>query len=210
MCLTLRWSPATALFRDLQSRQRLQRTLAAAGGGAVCKTAVPGTDLLIVDEQTANGSARRRLFFPFPNTDADFGFASDNRTLSGPAKIIVTPLGTALPCGIAAATPPTRCANVEGTLGEIACIDEIYAQDGTCNQALSDIDPTFPHFTALPIPNDYASVCDPASDVMCTGISNEVRFTTDAAGNAYVPWDYGSILKPPGADGIPIARIGQG
>ncbi|MCP3984445.1 MAG: hypothetical protein GY723_08645, partial [bacterium] len=194
--------------------QACDLALQAVGGGAVCKTA-GAQELLVVDEQTKIGTPRRRLFFQFPDTDADFGFPADQRTLSGPAKIVVTPVdalttGTALPCGIAVA-PVQRCADVEGTtLGEIACIDELYTNDGSCEQGPTDIDPTFGHFTALPIPNDYAEACESASDPSCNGSNPELRFTTDKAGHVYLPWDYTSILKPRGADGIPIARLGRG
>jgi len=182
--------------------------LQAAGGGVVCKTA-SASEFLVVDEQTEIGVARRRLFFPFPNTDADFGFAADGRTLRGPAKIVVTPVDTDLPCQIAV-DPVRRCADVKRTLGAVACIDELYALDGTCDDTPADLDATFGTFTALPIPNDYAALCDPGSDPTCGGVSQELRFTTDLAGNAYLPWDYSGILKAPGADGIPIARIGRG
>ncbi len=66
-----------------------------------------------------------RLRFHFPDTDGLVGPADDDRTLTGPATIAVTPVTDPLPLGLLA----SRCAD---TPGLVACIDELYARDGTC------------------------------------------------------------------------------
>jgi hypothetical protein len=83
--------------------------------------------------------------FHFPNTDALFAPAADLRTLSGPATIAVTPSASPLPCGLVS----THVLRHERVL---ACIDDLFAADGTCQP---NVDPVFGHFTALPIPNDF-------------------------------------------------------
>ena len=95
-------------------------------GEAVCMPA----DLIVKDDPNRFGIPRRRLFFPFPDTDALVGLPADRRTLSGPAKILVTPVATPLACGSLAAS---SCADLEGTLGEIACVDQLFTLDGSCD-----------------------------------------------------------------------------
>ena len=62
----------------------------------------------------------------------------------------------ALCVGRTIAGPSTRCAD---TAGLLACIDEIYAHDGTCDTDPINVRPVFGHFTALPPANDYRAVC---------------------------------------------------
>jgi hypothetical protein len=90
------------------------------------------------------------LGFNFPDTDAQLLPASDGLTLSGPAAVAVTGTSDALPCGLASAT----CADQSGL---IACVDALYANDGACGTAIGDA--IFPHFMALPVPNDWADDC---------------------------------------------------
>ena len=135
------------------------------------------------------------LSFRFPDTDALVDGASDDRTLAGPAKIAVTPSSAALPCQIAT----QRCADV--LTGMAACVDEIYAQDGTCRTGTAQRDSTFSHFTALPPPNDIDAL------VNAPGIT-EARFTVDASGNVLVPMDYQKILVRIG--GRPFPRLVRG
>jgi Tol biopolymer transport system component len=143
-----------------------------------------------------------RLRFRFPDTDGLVGTPDDDRTLTGPATIAVTAVSDPLPLGLATA----RCA---GTSGLVACIDELYARDGTCETGSAHIDPTFGHFTALPPPNDYQALCTTATPGSpCTGLQTEARFTVDAAGNALVPMDYRGVLIQ--ADRIPVPRLIQG
>jgi Tol biopolymer transport system component len=140
-----------------------------------------------------------KLVFRFPDTDAEFAPDDDDRTFSGPVAIAVTPASSPLPFALAAA----RCAE---TPGLVACVDELYARDGTCANTTAHIDPLFGQFTALPPANDYQALCtttDPGAP--CTGLADELRFTIDAAGNALVPMDYRGVLVQ--SDRIPIPRL---
>jgi cysteine-rich repeat protein len=139
----------------------------------------------------------RRLYFRFPDTDALVGVAGDDLTLAGPATIALTSAAAPLPCALAS----HECSEVSGV---IACIDEIYAADGTCQRTLRD---TFSHFTALPPANDYAAVCtEPVPP--CTGNADEIRMTTDHAGNLLVPVDWRGVLVREA--GVPIPRLLRG
>ena len=156
---------------------------------AVCRTE-PGlatrTDLDLGD---------RRLMFPFPDTDADFGTPSDDLTLTGPVTIAVTPKGDPLPCGLAT----TTCSAATGLL---ACIDAFYANDGACGTtAPNDV---FPHFTALPVPNDYAAGCFRDSPP-CTALATEIRAAVDSAGNVLMPFVWRGILTRD--QGLPVPRL---
>ncbi len=175
---------------------------ASPGDRAAC---VPAALDIRLDED-----GRRQLFFPFPDTDLLFGGAADGRTLSGPARIGVTRAGDPLRCGDLASQ---RCADRGdfATSGLLACFGEFYLADGTCRDGTAFIDATFPHFTALPIPNDYAGLCQddpPAVDGPCEATDPELRFTSDSAGNLYLPFDYARVLVED--DGVPVARVGQG
>lgn len=134
------------------------------------------------------------LRFRFPDSDALFMAANDDFTFTGPATIAVSTTGNPLPCGLAAST----CAN---TAGLLACIDELYAENGTCNQQPS---PTFPHFTALPPPNDYQGLCTTPAPP-CTGLVDEVRFAVDAGGNILLPMDWRGVRVD--RDAVPVARL---
>jgi Tol biopolymer transport system component len=115
-------------------------------------------------------------------------------TFSGPAAIAVTAASSPapLPCDLAA----TPCS---GHTQLLACIDTLYAIDGTCG---TTPDATFGHFTILPIPNNYQALCtDPHPP--CNGTATEARFTVDADGNALIPFDWRGILL---GQGVPIAR----
>lgn len=117
---------------------------------------------------------------------------------SGPATIAVTPAGTPLPCGLATAT----CGSQSGLL---ACIDDLYSADGTCQP---NVDETFGHFTALPQANDYSSVCFADSPVPCDPSATELRGTVDAAGNLLLPFNWQGILVNDA--GIPVPRLLRG
>ena len=112
----------------------------------------------------------------------------------------VTPVTAELPFGLASA----RCAD---TSGLVACVDELYAQDGTCETGPAHIDPIFGHLTALPPANDFQALCS-TEQTECTGAASELRFTVDAAGNALVPMDWRGVLLRP--DGIPVPRLVTG
>ena len=135
------------------------------------------------------------LAFRFPDTDALVGSASDDRTLAGPVKIAVTPSNAGLPCEVAT----QRCADV--LAGKAACIDEIYAQDGTCRTDSAQRDTTFSEFTALPPPNDIDQLVN-------TPGATEAHFTVDAAGNLLLPMDYRQILVR--VNGRPFPRLTRG
>ncbi len=135
-----------------------------------------------------------RLGFRFPDTDALIGTASDDITAAGPVRIGVSAAGDPLPCGLATA----GCTSQPGVL---ACIDDFFANDGACGTSVPD--GTFPQFTALPPPNDYAADCfhEPGP---CTASATEVRGALDGAGNLLVPIDWSRILVP---GSVPVPRL---
>lgn len=133
----------------------------------------------------------QRLRFAFPDTDALVGSPDDNRTLAGPATIVVTEPG-AVPCDLIGGCMPRP--------GVLACVDTIFTVDGTCG---TTPDALFPHFTALPPPNDYQALCV-APSPPCTGGAAEFRFTTDRAGNLLVPVDWRGVLI---GQTLPVARL---
>ncbi len=163
------------------------------GVGNVSCVQTSDTDLAVVER---NGE--RRLAFRFPDTDALLPPAGDGRTLAGPATIAVTGASAALPCGLAT----TSCAAQSGT---VACVDDLYAADGTCQP---NVDETFGHFTALPPPNDYASVCFANSPLPCNPTAAELRMTVDAAGNLLLPFNWQGVLATNG--GVPVPRLLRG
>ena len=63
--------------------------------------------------------------------------------------------------------------------GLVACVDDLFAPDGSC---APNPHPTFTHFTALPVPNDYRADCF-ADDPPCTAQADEIRVAVDQAGN---------------------------
>jgi len=185
------------------------------GGRATC-VAGAGAGLAVVDH---NG--QDFLSFRFPDTRStcsggvhdgkrctqasdcsggtcDAGGADD--TLAGPAAIAVSAAVAALPCGLASAS----CSSQSGL---IACVDDLYANDGSCGTATAL--GTFPHFTALPPPNEYAQDCyalgagdDPPGP--CNPIADNLRFGLDSAGNLLLPVSWQSILVP---NAIPVPRL---
>jgi len=154
---------------------------------------------------TTRRQDERRLSFRFPDTDAIFtqrdvldpmlDGANDDRTLSGAVRIAVThATDNDLPCGLA-----TQDCSAQS--GVVACIDKLYAMNGTCDQ---EPDPVFPHFTALPPPNSFAANCFQES-LPCTATSDELRFTLDTAGNLLIPFNWAGILV--NRDSIPVPRL---
>src|SRR5262245_9829024 len=136
----------------------------------------------------------QHLRFRFPDTDGLVRGATDALTLTGAATIAVTRATDPLPCAL------TRrpCA---GQPGLLACVDSLFAADGTCG---TTPDPVFPHFTALPFPNDYQALCTTPSPP-CTGLRQELRFTVDTAGNVLLPMDWRGILV--NKDAVPVPRL---
>jgi hypothetical protein len=109
--------------------------------GAAATTCVPtnqpnqSSDLQVLDAQ--------HLRVRFPDTDSLVRSATDALTLTGPATVAVTRAGDPIPCALTAHT----CVDEMGVLPLLACADALFAADATCGVTL---DPTFPHFTALP------------------------------------------------------------
>ncbi|MCX5737034.1 MAG: hypothetical protein NTZ61_00770, partial [Proteobacteria bacterium] len=173
--------------------QKLAACSAQLGGGSASCVEATGADLVAVPSSIAS-----KLRFRFPDTDDRVGTPSDDRTLAGPAVIAVTASTAALPCSLAT----TRCADATGL---VACVDELYAIDGTCTTTPAEIDASFGSFTALPPPNNYQTVCTTQAGSPCTGGAPEVRVTTDKAGDLLIPWDYRGVLVR--LDDVPIPRL---
>ncbi len=134
------------------------------------------------------------LRFRFPDSDGDFLGPDDDLTLTGPSTVAVTTAGDPLPCALAS----LRCDQNPGLL---ACVDDLYAQNGSCN---GQPHPMFIGFTALPPSNDYQALCtDPVPP--CTGSVDEVRFTVDGRGNLLIPMDWRGVRVD--RDAVPVARL---
>jgi hypothetical protein len=104
---------------------------------STCVTMAPGTLVSRNDVDTGD----RRFAFVFPDTDALFAPDGDDVTLAGPVSIGVTAVGAPPACGLATAGCGAQA-------GLIACIDELYANDGACGKTVPHAQ--FTHFTALP------------------------------------------------------------
>ena len=126
------------------------------------------------------------LRFRFPDTDALLAPDGDRRGFTGPATVAVTPAGAALPCGLVTSS----CAAQAGKLGLVACVDDLYAPDGTCQPNLAG---TFSHFTALPPPNDFQADCY-STNPPCTATASEIRFAVDRDGNLLFPVHWQGVL----------------
>ncbi|MCW5893478.1 MAG: hypothetical protein KIT14_23430 [bacterium] len=149
----------------------------------------PRTNLAVVER---NGE--RRLSFRFPDTDALFAPAFDDRTATGPATIAVTPTSSPLPCELAT----TTCANRPGLL---ACIDAFFAVDGSCGSTPAAV---FPGFTALPRPNDFQATCF-VDAPPCTALATEAQLAVDAAGNLLLPVHWSGVLIR--QNDVPVPRL---
>ncbi len=109
---------------------------------------------------------------------------------SGPAAIAVTRVGDPLPHGLADST--SSCPTQPGM---VACIDRL---------ALGDTpDKTFPHFTALPDPNDYKSLCRNA-DGLCDGSVQDLQLAIDVDGNVLVVIELKSDHSSEPFDGLTV------
>jgi Tol biopolymer transport system component len=144
----------------------------------------------------AESATGLRLRFRFPDTDPLFQGENDDRTFTGPAAIAVSAVNDPLPCALT----HEPCAAQSGL---IACVDELFAIDGTCDP---NPEPVFPHFTALPLPNHYQALCVEPSPP-CTGAAEEVRFTVDTTGNILLPMDWRGVLA---GQAVPVARLLRG
>ena len=142
--------------------------------------------------------------FRFPDTDSEFAPDGDDQTFTGPATIALTPVsGSSFPVALAGG----RCAD-EITLNSdlAACVDELYAQDGTCETTTTHLGSPFSHFTALPPANNFGALAGSGgSSPKFTGGGSGLRFTVDAQGNALVPMDYSGVLVTDNE--IPVPRL---
>jgi len=125
---------------------------------------------------------------------------TEDETLAGPAAIAVGTPGDPLPCGLATDT----CA---AQVGLRACVDDLYANDGVCGTAVPL--GNFPHFTALPPPNNYANDCYKLSAVddppgPCNPTATNLRFSVDTAGNLLLPMSWQSVLV---SNAVPVPRL---
>jgi hypothetical protein len=112
-----------------------------------------------------------------------------------PAAIAVSSVGAPLPCGLATAS----CASQAGL---IACVDEIFANDGACGTAAAH--GTFTHFIALPPPNNFQTNCFSESPPCQLNPAGELRASADPSGNLLMPIDWQGVLV---AAGVPVPRL---
>ncbi len=140
------------------------------------------------------------LRFRFPDTDALLAPAGDRRGFTGPVTIAVSNAGATLPCGLATG----KCAGQAGALGLVACVDDLYSADGTCQPNPGD---TFSQFTALPVPNDFQADCFETGPP-CTAAATELRFALDREGNLLFPVHWQGVL--PSTVDKPIPRLLRG
>jgi hypothetical protein len=181
-------------------------------------TTTPPTPGRLRIESPSPGTATvpRTLVFPFPRR-AVAGGADD--TASGPATLLVVPRTASWQCGVAA-TPASRCAKTgeAGRASTRVCVDDLFALERGCGATSDDLGATFASFTAMPVRNDFASLCTGSGATGCAnpGAAPPIRFTLDRLGNALVPFDYSGARAyleragdPPGAKGLPVPRIGR-
>lgn len=158
---------------------------------ATCRETAPGDVQLRTDVDLGD----RRLVVRLPDTDDLLPPAGDDATLAGPVAIAVSAAGAPPACGLATGSCATQS-------GVIACVDELYANDGACGSAA--LDRRFPHFTALPTPNDFQADCF-REDPPCTATASSTRAAVDAAGNLLIPMGWGGVLVRDG--NVPVPRL---
>jgi len=169
---------------------KLAACSAAIGGGAATCVPSPTSGVTVTDRDGTN-----HLGFRFPDTDAALGSPTDDSTLAGPAAIAVSDPADPLPCGVAT----TTCA---GQSGVDACVDRLYATDGSCGTTVPN--GSFPHFTALPPANEYASTCI-GERPPCTATGSSLRMAVDAGGNLLIPFNWENVLVRQGT--VPVPRL---
>ncbi len=140
-----------------------------------------------------------------PSVQADaISFAFPDTAFVGPTTLAVSPSGAALPCALAT----TECGGPGAPGGLVACIDRIYASDGTCEAGPENAHEQFAGVTALPAPNDFQDICTAGNpSVSCNNSGADVQFTTDAEGNLVIPVDWRGVLVQPRT--LPIPRLVQ-
>lgn len=185
----------TAASCSAQFVQNKLNTCDAAPGVASVSCLQVSTSADPVGLTVVNRQGQNRLAFRFPDTDTLLPPAGDGLTLSGPVAIGVTRYAApSLPCGLATGT----CASQSGL---VACIDALFALDGTCG---ATPDAVFPHFTALPRPNDYSLDCYSESPP-CNPTATGVRVALDQAGNILMPMNWSNVILRP--SGVPVPRL---
>jgi Tol biopolymer transport system component len=174
---------------------------------AACQSQLGGGQALCIEGSAAGLQVVPRadgphLQFLFPNTDALVGSIGDALTLAGPATIAVTQAtASTLPCELATATCSAQAPSIAGL---VACVDDFFTSDGACGTSLPQ--GTFNHFTALPVPNNFAGACLSDTVGLCSNsIASQLRLTADHDGNALLPMDWSGILVRTG--GLPIPRL---
>ncbi len=184
--------PKRAIVLTTQSCADVTLTPKLAACGATPGMSAGGVSCIQVNQGTSDtalitrADGIPRLRFRFPNTDAILAPGGDIRTLTGAATIAVTTTTQDLPCTLVTNT----CLGKARSLGLLACVDQIFAQDGTCQP---NPDPTFTRFTALPVPTDYEATCF-AESPPCTATGQETRLTLDRDGNIFIPVHWEGIL----------------
>ncbi len=157
---------------------------------AQCMALTGGTSCVEIDPGAAVPSISlegdKKLRFVFPDTDELVGTDTDDLTLAGPARIVVSLANSPLPC--AAATADCTAAP-QG----LACIDSLFAANGSCDDSPHEL---FGSFTALPPENNFQALCfDPVPP--CAPGASQLRMTTDAEGNLLLSMDWSGVLPSP-------------
>ncbi len=148
-----------------------------------CEASAP-VECPAVDPQIAVDE-EGKLRFTFPDTDEFLDGFRDGRTFTGPAAIAVTDVEAPLPCELLG----DSCADlVADSFPVKGCVDALFDAGTRCGPELHSV---FPHFTALPPPNDYKRLLEENSD------RDEILFTIDVAGNILLPMNWNGVLVNP-------------
>jgi len=151
------------------------------------------------------GSDPRSLGFKFPSSDALEPPDGDGIGVVGPATVVTvktTTFNDNTPAGngpLFDALAKADCRVISSKTGVLTCAEELFTPDPQCGTAPSNLHDTFPHFTALPTPNDYKAVCsedlddDTADD--CDATATELNFAVDVDGNLLVPMNWSNVLR---------------
>src|SRR5207249_1371402 len=116
----------TAPCASLVTRLAACGATAGVAAASCIQVATPGDFFMATPDGTP------RLRFRFPDTDALLAPGGDRRTFTGPVKIVVTATGALLPCGLVSGS----CATQAISFGAVACVDQLFAADGSCGSSL--------------------------------------------------------------------------
>jgi len=97
--------------------------------------------------------------------------------LTGPVRIVVDQAGGPLPFANASQT----CSGFAASGSTIACIDQLFAVDGTCDTGQASQHPNFSHFLTLPDANVFSKVVSEG---------DPIRLALDDKGNVFGPFDW--------------------